>query len=409
MKADKSRRVPEAMQKRWMRHDIAWRNPNQVIAQWAEGDKVDAKGLSYRVKGAWWDILSSIKATLLITREYEHLITALTVKNGRPLLSYMRVPHPSGLVVDESQKLVRVVLTRNPNQLMDLAPATGTLDRSDIAVGKPCPVERPLVPVLIRFFPGCLYLHDLALIGGELHGNAVGLNAVVHLGDGVNTKRVWWPRCIERRGRPDFGCNYIQMNSIAGGDSLMTSFFSASTDQLLTRKPGHKNFPVDKRGVVFSGSTREAIARGLTRPHSVRMHDAHIWVDNSGYGEVGVVEDGGFAPLTRLPGWTRGLAFSNRIAFVGTSRVIPRFSCYAPGLDMHKSICGVHAVDCITGEVLGSIVWPFGNQIFAVEIAHARLTEGFPFIANVKGVEQASKRLFYSFVTHNKRKKRNEI
>ena len=35
-----------------------------------------------------------------------------------------------------------------------------------------------------------------------------------------------------------------------------------------------------------------------------------------------------------LPGWTRGLWFHGSTAFVGASRVIPRFSNYAPGFDV---------------------------------------------------------------------------
>ncbi|MFN8563871.1 MAG: DUF4915 domain-containing protein [Anaerolineae bacterium] len=102
-------------------------------------------------------------------------------------------------------------------------------------------------------------------------------------------------RRIERLddGTPVFGQNHIQLNSIAAGDSSKTSFFSASTDKISARRPGHRNFPVDKRGVIF-GATREPIARGLTRPHSVWPHDGKIWVDNSGYGTLGYVEDGGF-------------------------------------------------------------------------------------------------------------------
>jgi uncharacterized protein (TIGR03032 family) len=168
---------------------------------------------------------------------------------------------------------------------------------------------------------------------------------------------------------------------------------------LSARRPGHRNFPVDRRGVIFSGATREPIATGLTRPHSARLARGKLWVDNSGYGELAIVRDGGIAPLARLPGWTRGLAFHGKIAFVGTSRVLPRFRQYAPGLDVDHSVCGVHAVDIDSGRVLGSLTWPFGNQIFAVDWIPASLAAGFPFRAGARRATRRETRLFSAFLT----------
>jgi hypothetical protein len=190
---------------------------------------------------------------------------------------------------------------------------------------------------------------------------------VVSLDERNGYKRVWWPRSIDSRSGPLIERNYLQLNSIAAGATLGASHFSASTDAAPPRRPGHRNFAVDGRGVIFSGRTREPIAHGLTRPHSARLHRGRLWVDNSGYGELGIVSRGRFDPVARLPGWTRGLCFHGDFAFVGTSRVIPEFRQYAPGLDLRASVCGVHAVDARSGRILGSFVWPRGNQIFAVD------------------------------------------
>ena len=83
------------------------------------------------------------------------------------------------------------------------------------------------------------------------------------------------------------------------------------------RRPGHKNFPVDKRGVIFSGKSKEVYAGGLTRPHSARLFQNKVWVDNSGYGELGYAEQNQFKPVIRLPGWTRGLCFNSSISICG--------------------------------------------------------------------------------------------
>jgi hypothetical protein len=105
--------------------------------------------------------------------------------------------------------------------------------------------------------------------------------------------------------------------------------------------------------------------------------------------------------VTRLPGWTRGLWLEDGLAFVGTSRVIPRFRSYAPGLDVEASGCGVHAVDLRTGSILGSLVWPAGNQIFGIEAVETSITGGFPFtVARGAATDTARTRaIFYSFST----------
>jgi uncharacterized protein (TIGR03032 family) len=389
----------------WNHHDLSWRDPAQIAVQWSGAGEIEAGLIKPEVKGAWWEILSECKITILVTREYEHLVMALTVHEDRPLISYLPMPHPSGLAVDRTRNVVYLASTRNPNQVYDLAPVESLMETAGMNGGDL--QDRPLVPLRSRFFPGSLYIHDLALIGEALYANAVGQNAVVRLGDRSGFRRAWWPQCIDSSGGLLFDRNLIQLNSIAAGADLAKSFFSASSDKITSLRPGHLKFPVDKRGVIFSGKTREPVVRGLTRPHSARLWKGDLWVDNSGYGEVGRIERGKFESLAKLPGWTRGLCFKNDIAFVGTSRIIPRFRQYAPGLDIERSVCGVHAVDTKTGTVRGSILWPAGNQIFAVEWMPQEKATGFPFLFGKQHSSRREKLLFYAYQTRALRGTRN--
>ncbi len=380
----------------WAHHHGEWRDQSQVVVQWPGAASVDPRLFACRVEGHWWETLASHQLTLLVTREYEHLVMAMTVENGRPLVTYLPLPHPSGLAIDRERGVVHIASTRNPNQVFDLMPASGLMQRLDSATDAN-DGGRSLVALRSRFFPGCLYMHDLAMIDGDLYANAVGLNAVIRLGDGGRHTRVWWPKCIETDAGPVFGQNHIQLNSIAAGPSIEQSFFSASTDHLSARRPGHQNFPVDRRGVIFDGITREPIVRGLTRTHSARLYEGDLWVDNSGYGELVRIRGGTKESVARLPGWTRGLAFNNGVAFVGTSRVIPRFRQYAPGLEVDASLCGIHAINLASGQILGSLYWPNGNQIFAIDWLPSSATSGFPFRANSRRGHERERKLFYAY------------
>ena len=337
----------------------ALRDPAEIVAYWDAAGHLDPAQLGHHASPGWWDLIDSLGITLLVTREYEHLVVAIS---GGRQISHLRLPHPSGLAVDRVGGSVYVAATRNPNQVMVLMPA------------KPggC-----LVPVRSNFYPGSLYLHDLAIIDRSLYGNAVGQNAVVKFLPGGTYRRVWWPASLDRMGASRFRTNYLQLNSIAANGELAKSFFSASAATAGRRRPGDLDFGVDGRGVIFSAATREPIVVGLTRPHSTRMHRGRIWVDDSGYGRVGFVDGSEFRSVAELPGWTRGLCFVKDIAFVGTSRVIPGFRRYAPGV--RKETCGIHALDTRSGEVVASLTWPHGNQIFAIDWCPRRFTSGLPF------------------------------
>ena len=383
----------------WARHSAEWRDTAQVASQWREAANVDPRLLEWRASGGWWDLIAELGLTLLVTREYEHLVMAASASDGRPRLSFFPLPHPSGLTVDRINRRVFVASTRNPNQVFTFKPASGTLERLDVKTKGP--LGSPLVAVTTTSYAGCLYMHDLALIGGELFANAVGHNAIVQLRAEGCFNRVWWPRCVEIEGNPVFGQNHIQLNSIAAGETVADSFFSASSAKIGRLRPGHLNYPVDGRGVIFSGRTREPICNGLTRPHSARLSETgetrRLWVANSGYGELGYVDQGRLEVVNRLPGWTRGLCLTGNVGFVATSRVIPKYARYAPGLEVANSRCAVHAVSLSTGRILGSLEWPHGNQVFALDWIASAGSQGFFFEAGARR-QKKDVAFFYTYL-----------
>lgn len=387
----------------WEAHSRTWRDPSQVVGFAGTAPALHPEALKATTAGPFWDLLANLGVALLVSREYEHLLVHLSAPGGQARTTFLQVPHPSGLAYDAARGSVHVACTRNPNQVLDLEPVSGYLERAD-STAPPQP-HGTLLPTRSRYYPGSLYLHDLALIDGELHGNAVGHNAIVRLPESGGFERVWWPASIEADGSPDFTANHLQLNSIAPAATLAESWFTASGAAAEQFRPGDPTSPVDGLGVALDGRSREARVQGLTRPHSARLHDGALWLDNSGYGELRRAE---LTPATgmlgsdvvaALPGWTRGLVLVDDIAFVGTSRVIPRFAQYAPGLDPGTATCGIHTVDLRSGAVLAGLTWPAGNQIFAIEALPQAFSPGLPGAINGDRPEAAGPDFYYSAIT----------
>ena len=121
--------------------------------------------LSGKTRGDFWSLLQSLGITLLVGREYEHFVMALTVRAGRRFVTYMPLPHPSGIAVDRRRGTVFIASTRNPNQIYRFRPLAGMSARKDRP--KLATDERPLMLTVALFLPGSLYIHDLAIIDGD--------------------------------------------------------------------------------------------------------------------------------------------------------------------------------------------------------------------------------------------------
>jgi uncharacterized protein (TIGR03032 family) len=114
------------------------------------------------------------------------------------------------------------------------------------------------------------------------------------------------------------------------------------------------------QGVVLDLARNAVVCRGLTMPHSPRLHDGRLYVLNAGTGELGVVEREAerFQPIAFVPGFARGLAFIGAFALVGLS--LPRSNQVFSGLPLEDRLksagrdaeCAVLVVNLATGAVV---------------------------------------------------------
>ena len=124
-------------------------------------------------------------------------------------------------------------------------------------------------------------------------------------------------------------------------------------------------------------------------PHSPRWRDGSLWFLQSGTGALNRLDAAGqVQEVTRLPGFTRGLAFLGPYALVGLSQVRESvFTDLPVTRTARERNCGVWLVDTRTGHVAGLLKFSGSvTEIFDVNILSAR----WPHIAEPGDLTQTA-------------------
>jgi uncharacterized protein (TIGR03032 family) len=126
-------------------------------------------------------------------------------------------------------------------------------------------------------------------------------------------------------------------------------------------------------GCLIHIPTGTTVVRGFAMPHSPRVHQGRVWLLDSGTGRLVVVAPASarVETVAAFPGYARGLAFHESIAFVGLSRI--RETSVFGGLpiaDRRTGLrCGIAVVDLRTGQHLAFLEFQSGvEEIFAVGV-----------------------------------------
>jgi uncharacterized protein (TIGR03032 family) len=138
-------------------------------------------------------------------------------------------------------------------------------------------------------------------------------------------------------------------------------------------EPGGWRKQRNDSGAILEVPSGEAISTGLSMPHSPRWHDGQLYVLNSGFGRLERVNaaTGERDVVALLPGYARGLAIHNGLAFIGLSR-IRETAIFggAPIAQFHEKLkCGVGVVELTTGITVATIEFQSGvEEIFDVQV-----------------------------------------
>lgn len=200
---------------------------------------------------------------------------------------------------------------------------------------------------------GDLDIHDLA---EDADGRPVFVNTrfncLATTDPRANFRPLWRPPFISEL-TPEDRCHLNGLALDAGRAKYVTLVARSDVAD------GWRDFRGDG-GLVMDVTTNEIVARGLSMPHSPRLHRGRLWLLESGTGHLGHVDPrtGTFERVAFMPGYARGLTLVGNCAVVGLSR--PRREHSFQGLALDHNLadrgttarCGLHVVDLERGATL---------------------------------------------------------
>ncbi len=216
------------------------------------------------------------------------------------------------------------------------------------------------------WFTGDVFAHDLGVLpsGRPVFVNTA-FSCLATVDEASSFRAVWRPPFVSRTA-PGDRCH---LNGLAMGETgrpaYMTAAGESDEDRGWTAKRVGGGVVMD----LAAPPAEAVVCRGLTMPHSPRLHQGGLYVLNAGLGELGIVDPvaGRFEAIGFVPGFARGLALHGGHALVGIS--LPRSSEIFSGLPLEDRLradgraaeCAVLVMELATGRIvhwlrLGGIV-----------------------------------------------------
>jgi uncharacterized protein (TIGR03032 family) len=219
-------------------------------------------------------------------------------------------------------------------------------------------------------FTGDIHAHELAWAGEELWIVNTLFSCLCTLHEDYSFVPRWRPPFISALAAED-RCHLNGLALAPDERGALTPRYVTALAE--TDTPGGWRPTKATSGCLLQVPSGTAVARGFAMPHSPRLHQGRVWLLDSGTGRLVVVDPatGSAATVAELPGYTRGLAFHESLAFVGLSKI--RETAVFGGMPIaqrRESLrCGVAVVELRTGRRLAHLEFLSGvEEIFAVQV-----------------------------------------
>lgn len=201
----------------------------------------------------------------------------------------------------------------------------------------------------VSWHTGDLNVHDIAFTNDGLWIVNTRFSCLAKLSDEVTFLPQWQPTFISELA-PEDRCHLNGMALVKGKPRYVSCLGETDT-------PGGWRENKANGGVVIDMKNNEVVLRDLAMPHSPRYYRKHLYVLNSGAGELLRVnpENGVREVVCQLQGYLRGISFVDNTAIVGLCKI--RESNIFGGMPVQqrydKLLCGVAVVNIKTGKQEG--------------------------------------------------------
>jgi uncharacterized protein (TIGR03032 family) len=300
-------------------------------------------------------LLAELNVSLLVSTYQAGKVVVVGVDQGQLSLSYHNFESAMGLAAGSGRIAVGSraqiwFLQSRP----DLVPQLEPIGRRDA-----CFLTRS------SHYTGEIQGHELAWSGQELWIVNTLFSCLCTLHPTHSFEPRWQPPFITAIAAED-RCHLNGLAMVEGKPAYVSAL--SETDVAQAWRPSKAT-----GGCLIDVASGQTVARGFAMPHSPRVHGGRVWLLDSGQGQLVVIDpaSGRADSVIELPGYTRGLSFHGRYAFVGLSRI--RETATFGGLPIaerqQKLRCGVGVVELTTGRLAAHLEFVTGvEEIFAVQV-----------------------------------------
>jgi len=212
---------------------------------------------------------------------------------------------------------------------------------------------------------GEIQAHEMGFSGGELWVVNTLFSCLCTLDANYSFVPRWQPPFISGLAAED-RCHLNGLAMADGRPKYVTAM--SQTDTAAGWRPTKAT-----SGCLIEIAGGRTVAGGFAMPHSPRVYRDRVWLLDSGRGRLVRVDpaDASVETVVELPGYTRGLTFYDRFAFIGLSKIreTSTFDGVPIAEDREALKCGVGVVDIDQGRLVATLAFESGvDEIFDVAI-----------------------------------------
>lgn len=300
-------------------------------------------------------ILAQLRLSLLVSTYQAGKLVVLGTHENRLAISFHNFEQPMGIAIHRQRIAVgsrsQIWFLRNTPSVAAVAEPAGTHDA--------CYLTRS------SHVTEDIHGHELAWCGDDLWLVNTRFSCLCTLDQDYCFVPRWQPSFISSLA-PEDRCHLNGLAVDGGRPKYVTAH--AETDS-----PAGWRSVKTTAGCVIDVASGQTVARGFAMPHSPRVHAGHLWLLNSGCGQLVTVRpsDGYVQVASRQPGYTRGLSFAGPYAFIGLSKIreTSTFGGVPIAEDRASLKCGVGIVDLRVGRLAAHFEFHRGvEEIFDVQV-----------------------------------------